>query len=262
MDGTSVGIQVEYQEGGSFDKGGEPNDDGGDGTGLTLRHANVHYSGEFGKITIGQGSEAGDSSAYSDPSGVFGIGHGQEKESSKLGGYFGSLDAGTRTNMIRYDTPSIGPLSAAVSVGNGDRVSAKLGLRTEFGGTSFSAQVATLQEKGDSSTGGASFGASMASGLTVSGAWAKGGSMGAAAAETGELRSVCVDDTDATMTMPYEPDPAGNHACPAGHTQKIRRLGAKAAVMATDPSYFQASIGYKFGNTAVRRAGTAPRTSR
>ena len=182
MDGTSVGIQVEYQE-------------TGDGS-LGLRHANVSYGGEFGKVTIGQGSEAGDGSAYSDSSGVFGIGHGQERGSMLTGGYFGSLDAGTRTNMIRYDTPAIGPVSAALSVGNGDRISAKLALGTEFTGTSFSAQVATLQQPGDSGTIGASFGASMASGLTISGAWAQ--SEGGA-----------------------------------------------------DPSYFQSSIGYKFGDSAV-----------
>jgi hypothetical protein len=182
MDGNSVGIQVEYQE-------------TADGS-LGLRHANVSYGGEFGKVTIGQGSEAGDGSAYSDPSGVFGIGHGQEKGSSGLGGYFGSLDAGTRTHMIRYDTPAIGPVSAALSVGNGDRISAKLALGTEFGGTSFSAQVATLQQPGDSGTIGASFGASMASGLTISGAWAQ--------SEGG-----------------------------------------------TDPTYFQSSIGYKFGDSAI-----------
>ena len=182
MDGTSVGIQVEYQE-------------TADGS-LGLRHANISYGGEFGKVTIGQGSEAGDGSAYSDPSGVFGIGHGQEKGSSMIGSYFGSLDAGTRTNMIRYDTPAIGPVSAALSVGNGDRISAKLALGTEFTGTSFSAQVATLQQPGDSGTIGASFGASMASGLTISGAWAQ--------SEGG-----------------------------------------------TDPTYFQSSIGYKFGDSAV-----------
>jgi len=49
-----------------------------------------------------------------DVMGTFGIGHGQEKGSAfTLGAYFGSLDAGTRTNMIRYDTPAIGPVGAA-----------------------------------------------------------------------------------------------------------------------------------------------------
>ena len=191
MDGNSVGIQVEYQEVG---------DEVGD-VSLGLRHANVNYAGEFGKITIGQGSEAGDGSAYKGGVGTFGIGHGQEKGSAfTLGAYFGSLDAGTRTNMIRYDTPSIGPVGAAVSVGNGDRISAAATLSTEFSGSSFNAMIATLQEKGDPSTIGASFGVSMASGLGISGAWGMGESMGA---------------------------------------------------MNTDPSYFQTSVAYSFGDTTV-----------
>ena len=162
-DGNSVGIQVEYQE-------------TSDGS-LGLRHANIKYSGDFGKMTIGQGSEAGDGSAYKGGVGTFGIGHGQEKGSATLGSYFGSLDAGTRGHMIRYDTPSIGPVGAAVSVGNGDRISAAATLGTEFSGSSFNAMVATLQEKGDRSTIGASFGVSMASGLGISGAWARGEDM-------------------------------------------------------------------------------------
>ena len=186
MDGSTVGIQLEYEE---------------SGTGVNLRHANVQYGGGFGRVTIGQGSEAGDGSAYSDTTGVFGIGHGAGTGAGfSLGSYFSSLDAGGRTNMIRYDTPAIGPMGVAVSVGNGDRVSGRVKLSTEFSGTSFGAQVASLQQSGDTSTFGASFGATMATGLTVSGAWAQAESMGA---------------------------------------------------NATDPSYFQAEVGYKFGDTGV-----------
>ena len=165
MDGNSVGIQVEYQE-------------TGDGS-LGLRHANVKYSGEFGKITIGQGSEAGDGSAYKGGVGTFGIGHGQEKGSAfTLGSYFGSLDAGGRTHNIRYDAPAIGPVGAAVSVGNGDSISAAATLSTEFSGSAFNAMIATLQAPGDTATIGASAGVSMASGLGISGAWGQGESMG------------------------------------------------------------------------------------
>lgn len=194
--GTSVGIQVEYQE-------------TGDGS-LGLRHANIKYGGEFGKVTIGQGSEAGDGSAYKGGVGTFGIGHGQEKGSAfTLGAYFGSLDAGTRTNMIRYDTPAIGPVGAAVSVGNNDRVSAAATLSTEFSGSSFNAMAAMLREdskmQGEAQeTVGVSFGVSMASGLGISGAWAKG----------------------------------DNH-------------GSTATMMGTDPSYFQSSVAYSFGDTTV-----------
>ena len=81
-------------------------------------------------------------------------------------------------------------------MGNGDRVSLAASLSTEFGGSSFNATVASLQEPGDTATIGASFGVSMASGLAVSGAWANGEDMGA-----------------------------------------------------TDPSYFQAAIGYNLGDS-------------
>ncbi len=186
MDGNKVGIQLEYQH--------------SDGS-LGLRHANVQYSGGFGKMTIGQGSEAGDGSAYSDTTGVFGIGHGAGTPSDfSLGSYFGSLDAGGRVDMVRYDTPSLGPASVAVSLANDDQVSGRFKLGTDLGGTSVGAQLATLQQPGDTSTMGASIGATMASGLTLSGAWAKGKEM-------------------------------GNNM--------------------TDPSYFQAEIGYKFGNSGV-----------
>ena len=159
MDGNTVGIQFEY----------------GAGSTVSLRHANVQYGGAFGRVTVGQGSEAGDGSAYSDTTEVFGIGHGAGTPSDfTLGDYFGSLDAGGRVEMIRYDTPSVGPVSAAVSMGNGDRVSAQIKVSTEVAGSTFGAKVATLQMPGDTSSIGASFGATLASGLTVSGAWGKG----------------------------------------------------------------------------------------
>ena len=49
-----------------------------------------------------------------------------------------------------------------------------LKLSTDVAGTEFGAQLATLRVGGDASTIGASFGATLASGLTISGAWAKG----------------------------------------------------------------------------------------
>ena len=112
---------------------------------------------------------------YSDKSGVLGIGHGQATgEASEVGvtNYYGSLDGGgSRGNRIRYDTPSIGPVSAAISVGNGDELSAGVTLSQSFGDTSFGAKVGTTQSPGDNGTVSASAGAKLPSGLTVSGAW-------------------------------------------------------------------------------------------
>ena len=246
MDGNSVGIQVEYEESGSS---------------LKLRHANVNYAGDFGKITIGQGSEAGDGSAYRGGVGTFGIGHGQEKGSGMLGDYFGSLDAGTRTNMIRYDTPAIGPVGAALSIGNDDRISAAVTLSTEFSGSSFNAMVASLREDSEvmgkaQETIGASFGVSMANGLGISGAWGRGDNHGSEAAVADSEMAGCFSTSDGSMTAPevLQPDnaaSAGAMSCATGSQPGTYMGGAMDAMMGTDPSYFQAAIAYTFGDTTV-----------
>ena len=180
LDGAgSAGINLEYEEGGSV----PPSTPGGyPGTGLTLRHANVWYSGAFGKVTIGQGSEAGDGSAYSDKSGVFGVNHGQGGNpgtdatgNPRVTGYWGSLDAGGRTNNIRYDAPSLGPVTPSISLGNGDAVSANIVVSQDIGGTAVKAQLAGKSSSGAAGSDlvGASLGVKLPSGFTWSGAWAQ-----------------------------------------------------------------------------------------
>ena len=227
MDGNTVGIQFEYEE---------------SGTGVRLRHANVQYSGAFGKVTLGQGSEAGDGSQFSDTTGVIGIGHGSGQSTAfSLGDFFGSLDSGGRQNMVRYDTPNLGPLGAAVSVANNDRVSGLLKLSHELGGTTLGAQLGMLKwtvegsETDNPSTVGASIGATMASGLTVSGAWAKGDDMNPAIVDDAATATF-LDRFDLTL---------GNFT--GGTNPIIPDLGSYTV----DPSYFQAEVGYKFGNTGV-----------
>ena len=243
MDGNSVGIQVEY----------------GAGSSLSLRHANVYYAGEFGKATIGQGSEAGDGSAYRGSVTTFGIGHGQEMGKDfgfSLADYFGSLDAGGRTENIRYDTPAIGPVGAAVSVGNDDRISLAATLSTEFSGSSFNAMIASLREdnkaNGDAQeTVGASFGVSMANGLGISGAWAKGDNYGGSKATAGTASDGCIPADDGPVVVPNAENEGG---CPSDHSLGLyfkKGDEPKAATHPTDPSFFQAGIAYSFGDTTV-----------
>ena len=250
--GNSVDIQFEYGHSGGLGKSGALKGGKVQATdGLTLRHANIQYSGGFGKITIGQGSEAGDGSPYSDKSGVLGIGHGQDKGDSSLGAYFGDLGAGGRKNMLRYDTPSLGPISAAVSVANDDRVSGLLSLASDLGGTSVGAMLGTLQERGDSSTVSASIGAKMPSGLTISGAWAKGKDQGGTDPTPPTIQPV--------IECPEEVEPP--QSCGdiwgqgRGDDRQTESYGlhtpAKTGTDGTDPSYFQATVGYVFGNSAV-----------
>ena len=176
---NSIGVQFEYEEGGTVKQ------TWGESRGLSLRHANVWFSGDFGKVTIGQGSEAGDLSAYSDKSGVFGVSHGQggnpgaDATGAPLGGYWGSLDSGGRVNSLRYDAPALGPITPSISIANGDRVSAKVVLEQEMSGADFKAQIAGLSTTAvttpgtGSETVTASVGVKLAGGFTWSGAWAR-----------------------------------------------------------------------------------------
>jgi len=161
MEGSSAGVNLEY----------------GAGPTMSIRYGEAWYGGDFGRVTIGQGDQGGEGSVYSDKSGTFGIGQGQEFGDSTLKGYFGSLDGGGgRNERIRYDTPAFNGVSAAFSVGNDDQASAGLKLNQEFGGTAFTAKVGTLQKPGKESTISGSAGMKLASGLTVSGSWGRGNS--------------------------------------------------------------------------------------
>ena len=184
MEGGTAGVLLEYAAGGT----------------LALRYAEVWFSGGYGKVSIGQGDQGGEGSSYNGAAAVWGTGHGQDNagvtktalytsaaEKAKgavLGAkanYYTSLDGGGgRNERLRYDTPAIGPFSAAVSVGNGDQVSAGIKLGQDFGGTTFKAGVGTIMHANDPMTGAdastvsASAGVTLPSGISFSGAWGKG----------------------------------------------------------------------------------------
>ena len=121
MDGGSAGVLLEYSAGGS----------------LGLRYADVWFSGGYGKVSIGQGDQGGEGSVYKGAAAVLGTGHGQATN-GVASNYYTSLDGGqSRNERLRYDSPAVGPVSASVSVGNGDQVSAGISLSQDFGGTSF-----------------------------------------------------------------------------------------------------------------------------
>ena len=217
------------------------------------------------RAPVGQGSEAGDASAYRGGVGTFGIGHGQGTGSAfTLGSYFGSLDAGGRKNAVRYDTPALGPVGAAVSVANGDSISLAATLSTEFSGSSFNAMVASLREDSEvegkaQETIGASFGVSMASGLGISGAWARGDNHGSTAEKDGKMVAGCYQTSAQDSIMAGDlvaPDETGHTfagvtGCPSTAPMGYKMSADTPAGMGTDPSYFQAAIAYTFGDTTV-----------
>ena len=162
MDGGAAGVNLEY---GATDT-------------LGLRYAELWYSGGYGKVSIGQGDQGGEGSVYNGAAAVTGTGHGQANEGvTKRAGmnYYTSLDGGAgRNERLRYDSADLGPISAAISLGNGDQVSAGLKLTQDLGGTTFKAGIGTIQWPGGKSTISASAGFTLDSGISISGAWGKG----------------------------------------------------------------------------------------
>ena len=102
-----------------------------------------------------------------------------------------------------------------------------------------------------------SFGVSMASGLGISGAWAKGDNHGSKAAVADSEMEGCFSTTTGAMT---DPAPIGTDGsatngdgtgCAVASQPGTYMAGATPAMMGTDPSYFQAAIAYTFGDTTV-----------
>ena len=112
------------------------------------RHINMWFSGNWGKVTMGQASDAMDGVAFADLNGAwipvenasdFG---GSIAFRTSAGGTAGGITAGSvtpsydggRRDVLRYDSPSLGPFKAMVSVANNDQWDAQVRLGGSVGG--------------------------------------------------------------------------------------------------------------------------------
>ncbi|HSS64691.1 MAG TPA: porin [Gammaproteobacteria bacterium] len=122
--GTRLEIQCESND--SFSVSVRQNSD--TDSCASLRHAEVYFSGDFGKLSLGQSSDATDGIAFADLNNAwipvenasdFGGGLNFRTASGAVTGISAgavtpSYDGGRR-DRVRYDTPSIGPLSLAIT---------------------------------------------------------------------------------------------------------------------------------------------------
>lgn len=120
--GMTAGVNLEYGVSGSFGAKDSP-DEGDVATGPNLRQANVHFSGAFGKLTLGQASQATDGIAYSNFDN-YAWAAGIEVGCDFCSGL--PTYGGGRSEVVRYDTPSLGPATVGISGDGNDFFDAAL----------------------------------------------------------------------------------------------------------------------------------------
>jgi len=142
--GMKVGFYWEFQTSSNPSNGGgntgnfpDANSDGNQNT-AQIRHANVWFSGNWGRLQIGQGDGAANGAVEADLSGtaVSGTYSGRTSftagirwrtsNGGNLGGLragqtFNSFDAFSRYDNIRYDSPALGPVVISGSIGNDNK---------------------------------------------------------------------------------------------------------------------------------------------
>ena len=119
---------------------------------VNVRHSNISLSSAAGKLTIGQQNTPADASGYADVgsswiAGVtnwcsYGIGSGSDNAACV------NNERG-RMHAVRYDAPSIGPLSLGVGVGNDDKWDVAAQISGSAGDASYSLRVGYNGEEGN-----------------------------------------------------------------------------------------------------------------
>ena len=127
---------------------------GGNDNDTNTRHLAVDLSGAFGKLTLGHTSEAADGMAHAD--GAFNGG-------SWLGGVtnwcsYASMgpacptNDGTRTEILKYDTPALGPAKVALSTADNERWSTQLKVAGSAGDAGYDFRIGYIGEFDKSET--------------------------------------------------------------------------------------------------------------
>jgi hypothetical protein len=147
---SNVDYRTPLNAGGANEEAHEA--DGGSNDDVRLRHSFLWLSGSFGKLSLGHTSPAGSGVMWMGDSGAW-RGHeystvdaasavqlrtsGGGMAGSSLWGAFGSVSF-SREDILKYDTPAIGPAALSVSIDSNDNWALEATMSTEMGGSSFS----------------------------------------------------------------------------------------------------------------------------
>ena len=129
-----------------------------------LRYADISFEGNWGAVSLGHGSEASEDATYSQYNSawlgtevshewgitpfVASIPGGNVRLSQTAYSFSSSFDAG-RSDRIRYDTPSFGPVNLAVSAGTNSHYALGAFLETELGGGELLAGLGFTHDAGE-----------------------------------------------------------------------------------------------------------------
>ena len=190
-DSLTIGTRIEFQfnnrasnNSGNFTNGTSQDEDQGDVTGIDQRYQDITFAGGWGKIYVGKGDSASNGSSEVDLSGTI-IASNPSVADMGFGGsfflaspaaglspdpninpavagprastVFTSFDGLSRTQRVRYDTPSFGGFKISAGLNQGPSGDAAIRYSGSFGGTKVSAAIAWSNSDGTSATTGNQF---------------------------------------------------------------------------------------------------------
>ena len=225
--GVTVGVNLELGLGGqAYSYSGDD---------LRVRHQNVYVMTQGGKITLGQTQTTSDNVPYANaggPSFLAGVtnwcpyGGGYDDPRGSPGC---QSNSNGRKELLRYDSPSFGPVTIAGSVGEGDYWDTMLKIADSAGDTSYDIRLGYVGDNDsdgdDMVTVAGSIG--FAQGTTVTAAWGK--------------------DNEKTLTFEEGTLVDG---MPLAKDEKVK-VEADYQYLAVDQSYGDGSIGAYYGTGEI-----------
>ncbi len=188
-DSLTIGTRIEFQfnnrasnNSGNNTAGPALDEDQGDGAGIDQRSQDITFAGAWGKIYMGKGDSASNGTSEVDLSGTI-IASNPSVADMGFGGsfflvdnlaagasqdpninaaaagprastVFTSFDGLSRTQRVRYDTPSFGGFKVSVGLNQGPRGDAAIRYSGSFGGTKVSLGMAWSNRDGSTGTTG------------------------------------------------------------------------------------------------------------
>lgn len=188
-DSLTIGTRIEFQfnnrasnESGNFDSAKAKDEDTKDDSGIDPRYQDITFAGQWGKIYVGKGDAANNGTSQADLSGTivaggvsvadygWGGSHftidnlpgGVSQDPNINGGLvgpqaalvFNEFDGLSRTQRVRYDTPTFGGLKVSVGLNQGPIGDAAIRYSGSFGGTKVSAAIGWSNQDSSSATVG------------------------------------------------------------------------------------------------------------